>query len=57
MKRAQTHEVGAAFFQLHMPANDVHHIGTRQQFLNKSLRDRHTSILTCYARQAVYRIE
>ena len=36
-----------------MPANDVNHIGTGQEFLNKSLRDCHASILTCYANRAL----
>jgi len=32
---AQPHEVGAAFFELHMAAHDVHHVGAREQFLDE----------------------
>jgi len=35
MKRAQAHEVGAAFFELHIAADDIDHVGTRQQLLNE----------------------
>ena len=41
MKRAQAHVIGATFFQLHIATHDVHHIGARQQFLDKGLRYGH----------------
>ena len=39
VKWAQTFVVDARFFQLDMPTNHRHHIGSRQQFLNKTGRD------------------
>ena len=35
MKRAQAHEIGAAFFELHRAPDDIDHVGTRQQLLNE----------------------
>ena len=35
VKRAQAHEIGAAFFQLHVAAHHLHHVGAGQQLLNE----------------------
>ena len=45
MKRAQAHEVGAPFFELHIAAHDFHHVSARQQFLDESLGDGHAPIV------------
>ena len=45
MERAQAHEIGAAFFELHIAPDDVHNVGPSQQFLDKSLGDRHLKIV------------
>lgn len=39
MKRAQTREIGSAFLELNRAPNDLHHVSTSKQFLNKGLRD------------------
>ena len=41
VKGAQPHVVGAALFQLNIPAHHLNHIGAGQQFLDKGLRNRH----------------
>ena len=41
MKGAQAHEVGAAFFELHVAAHDFDHVGARDEFLDECLRDGH----------------
>ena len=41
VKRAQAHEISAAFFKLYITPDDVHNVGARQQFLDKSLGYRH----------------
>jgi len=35
VKRTQPHEIGPAFFQLHMPPDDFHHVRAGNEFLNK----------------------
>ena len=35
MKRAQAHEVGAAFFQLHMASHHLDHIDAGEEFLDE----------------------
>lgn len=35
MKRAQAHEIGATFFELHVAAHDIDNIGPCQQFLDE----------------------
>ena len=41
VKRAQAHEVGTAFFQLHIAAHHVDNINAGQKLLEKGLRNRH----------------
>ena len=45
MERAQAHEVGAAFFQLHVAADDLDHVGAGNQFLDKCMGDGHVTIV------------
>ena len=45
VKRAQAHEVGAALFELHIAAHDLHHIGARDEFLDEALGDGHRAIV------------
>ena len=45
MEGAQAHEIGAAFFELHIAPDDVHHVGARNQLLDKGLRNRHWRIV------------
>lgn len=45
MERAQAHKIGAAFFELHIAPDDIDNVGARQQFLDKSLGDRHCKIV------------
>jgi hypothetical protein len=44
MERAKTHEVGAAFLELHVLAHDVDHIDAGQQLLDERLGDGHRGI-------------
>jgi hypothetical protein len=39
---AQPHVIGAALLQLHVPADDLHHVGPREQLLDERLGDGHT---------------
>jgi hypothetical protein len=41
VKRAQAHEVGAAFLELHVLAHDVDDVDTGQQLLDERLGDGH----------------
>ncbi len=41
VKRAQAHEVGAAFLELHVLAHDVDHVDAGQQLLDERLGDGH----------------
>ena len=41
MERTQTHEVGAAFFELHIAAHDFNDVSSRDEFLYESLRNGH----------------
>ena len=47
MKWAQAHEIGAAFFELHVAAHDVDHVDARKQLLDERLRNGHLCILPC----------
>ncbi len=38
---AQPHEVGAALLELHIAADDLHHVGAGEQFLDEGLGDGH----------------
>ena len=49
---AQPHEIGAALFELHVAAHDIHHVNAREQFLDERLGDRHPGILNDPARAA-----
>jgi hypothetical protein len=44
MKRAQAHEIRAAFLELHVFAHDFDHVDARQQLLNERLGDGHGAI-------------
>jgi hypothetical protein len=44
VKRAQAHEVGAAFLELHVLAHDVDHVDAGQQLLDERLGDGHRGI-------------
>ena len=46
MKRAQAHEVSAAFLELHILAHDVDHVDAGQQLLDERLGDGHWGIFT-----------
>ena len=46
MKRAQSHEVGAALFQLDITANHLYHVNAGKKFLNERLRNGHGVIFT-----------
>ena len=45
MERAQPHEIGAPFFELHVAAHNLHHVRAGEEFLEKALRDGHKVIV------------
>ena len=49
MERAKPHEIGPAFLQLHVAADDVDHVSACQQLLNKGLGNGHGESGVCGA--------
>ena len=45
MEGAQAHEIGAAFFQCHMAAHHLDHVGTGDEFLDEVLGNGHGAIV------------
>ena len=44
VKWAQSGEISARFFKLHMSPNDIDYVGSVQQFLDKGLGDGHVDL-------------
>ena len=49
VKRAQAHEVGAGLFERHIAADDLHHVGAGDEFLDKGLWNGHGLLIMLVA--------